>query len=96
MLEDLGRTPDEVAESLRACHIRGVRNTVRILNPIVRYVVSRTPDARTVDLTRGDRLRIVFATGRVSEIAVPDAAMQFLERFHRGEYPDLEMPTGLG
>ena len=96
MLDELGCTPDEVAESLRARHIRGVRNTVRILNPIVRYVLTRTADTASVDLIKGDRLRIEFASGRVSEFAVPDAVLQFLDRFHRGEYPDLEMPTDPG
>ena len=37
MLVDLGNTPDEVADTLRASGITGVRNTVRFLNPIVRF-----------------------------------------------------------
>ena len=96
MLEGLGQTPDEVADSLRLESIRGVRNTVRILNPIVRYVVARTPDAREVDLILGDHLRTVFADGHRTEVAVPGAVLRFLEAFHRGQYPDLELPIGPG
>lgn len=96
MLDALGRTPDEVADALRTCGIRGVRNTVRILNPIVRYVTAQNPNARSVDLILVDRLRIVFASGEALEVPVPEAVLRFLEMFHRGEYPDLEMPTSPG
>ena len=96
MLDALGRTPDEVADALRAHGITGVRNTVRILNPIVRYVTTHTPDVRAIDLILGDRLRTVFASGEVTEVAVPEAVLQFLDLFHRGAYPDLEMLIGPG
>jgi hypothetical protein len=96
MLDELGTTPDEVADALRARGIRGVRNTVRILNPIVRYTTAQTPDARAIDLILVDRLRIVFASGELTEMPVPTAVLRFLEMFHRGEYPDLEMPVGPG
>jgi hypothetical protein len=43
-----------------------------------------------------DRLRIVFADGRVTEVPVPEAVLRFLDLFHRGAYPDLEMPIGPG
>ena len=96
MLDELGRTPDEVAAAIRAHGITGVRNTVRILNPIVRYVTTQLPDARAIDLIQVDRLRIVFASGATTEVPVPDGVRRFLEMFHRGEYPDLEMPTDPG
>jgi hypothetical protein len=96
MLDELGRTPDEVADALRACGIKGVRNTVRILNPIVRYVTARVPEARAIDLILVDRLRIIFASGEATEEPVPQAVLEFLEMFHRGAYPDLEMPIGPG
>ena len=96
MLEGLGNTPDEVADSLRAQGINGVRNTVRFLNPVVRYVHTLVADAYGIDLILGDRLRIVFANGRVSEVVVPQAVLRFLDEFHRGRYPDLEMPADPG
>jgi hypothetical protein len=96
MLDALGRTPDEVADALRVRGIQGVRNTVRILNPVVRYVTAQLPEARAADLILVDRLRIVFASGEVTEVPVPEAVLEFLAMFHRGAYPDLEMPTGPG
>jgi hypothetical protein len=96
MLDELGTTPDAVADTLRARGIQGVRNTVRILNPIVRYVTSQYPDARAVDLILVDRLRIVFASGEPTEVPVPEAVLRFLEMFHRGAYPELEMPIDPG
>ncbi|HJZ53404.1 MAG TPA: hypothetical protein VKE74_00510 [Gemmataceae bacterium] len=95
MLDELGRTPDEVADSLRARGVTGVRNTVRFLNPVVRYVHTLIPGTYGIDLILGDRLRIVFADSRVTEVPVPEAVLGFLEAFHRGQYPDLEM-TGPG
>jgi hypothetical protein len=96
MLEILGRTPEEVAEALRARGVKGVRNTVRMLNPIVRYAHTCVTDVYGIDIIQGDRLRIVFADGRVSEVAVPRPVLEFLARFHRGQYPDMEMPPGPG
>ena len=96
MFEELGNTAEEVADALRARGIQGVRNTVRFLNPIVRFVHARVPDAYGIDLIQGNRLRIEFANNKVSEVAVPEPVLRFLEGFHQGRYPDLEMPTGPG
>ena len=96
MLDELGTTPDEVADALRAHGIKGVRNTVRILNPIVRYATAQTREVRSIDLIQVDRLRIVFASGEVTEVPVPEAVLRFLAMFHRGAYPDLELPIDPG
>jgi hypothetical protein len=93
ILDDLGQSADEVAAGLRARGINGVRNTVRILNPIVRYVSSLITDAYGVDLIQRERLRIEFASRQVCEVALPAAVLEFLDRFHEGCYPELEMPT---
>jgi hypothetical protein len=96
MFDQLGTTPDQVGDALRARGIRGVRNTARFLNPIVRYAHTCVTDAYSIDLTQPDRLRIVFADGRTDELAVPEAVLQFLDNFHRGLYPELEMATDPG
>jgi hypothetical protein len=92
MLDRLGTTPEEVAATLQSQGIRGVRNTVRFLNPIVRYAKSCLDGASEIDLIHGDRLRIVFATGEVNEVPVPQPVQQFLIAFHQGNYPELELP----
>ena len=96
MLDELGTTSDQIANALRALQIRGVRNAVRTLNPIVRYVLTVTKEANRADLILGSQLRTVFASGVVTQFPVPEPVLRFLEAFHRGEYPDLEMPTGPG
>jgi hypothetical protein len=93
---ELGNTPDEVAEAIRARNIRGVRNTVRMLNPIVRYAHSWITRPYSIDLLQGDRLHIVYANGEMSEVDVPKPVLEFLAQFHRGQYPDLEVQTGQG
>jgi hypothetical protein len=94
MLDRLGNTPDEVADALRASGIKGVRNTVRFLNPVVRYVQGQLTGVRDMDLIQPHRLRIEFANATVREVPVPDAVRGFLDGFHRGAYPDLELPPG--
>jgi hypothetical protein len=96
VLDDLGRTHDEVAAALRTRGINGVRNTARFLNPVVRYANSVLSSVYGIDITQRDRLRIVFADGRTSEVPVPAAVLEFLDLFHRGRYPDLEMQLGPG
>jgi hypothetical protein len=96
MLELLGQTADEVAATLRARGIQGVRNTVRFLNPVVRFAHSLLTDARGIDLIQGTEMRMVFADGREVSAEVPPAVLQFLEAFHRGDYPDLELPPREG
>jgi hypothetical protein len=96
MLEELGATPDAVANALRALGIQGVRNTVRFLNPVVRYAYALLPDVKSIDIILGDRLRIVFAKDNEQVVEVPEAVLRFLDAFHRGEYSDLEMQPGPG
>jgi hypothetical protein len=91
MLEELGATADEVADCLRKAGVRGIRNSARFLNPIVRYAHSKLSRGAAIDLILGDRLRMVFAEGDPVEIPVPGPVLRFLERFHEGHYPDLEM-----
>ena len=96
MLEELGITADEVAQSLRKAGIRGIRNTARFLNPICRKALSVMPIGCAIDLIQGNRLRMRFAHSGPVEFEVPEPVLQFLERFHEGQYPDLEMPTQPG
>jgi hypothetical protein len=96
MLNALGNNADEVADSLRAKGIKGIRHAVRFLNPIVRYAHSMTPDAYGIDLILEIKLRIVFADGLTTEQPVPKAVLDFLVLFHQGHYPDLELPLGTG
>lgn len=94
-LAQLGTTQDEVASTLQAHRIQGVRNAVRFLNPIVRYLEDRLRlDAAALDVRYDDRVRIVFGDGHRAEVPLPEPVRQFLDGFNRGDYPALELPEG--
>lgn len=91
MLDQLGTTPDEVALSLKAKGIRGVRNTVRLLNPIVRFVEMQLGDQLLhIDVTSGTTLSIARPDGSKHEMRLPPPVKEFLDAFNRGKYPELE------
>jgi hypothetical protein len=94
LLDELGATPDEVAARLKVQGIQGVRNAVRFLNPVVRYLAGRIRvDAFGLDVMKGDRVRLSYGEGTPKEeVLIPDAIRQFLDRFNRGQYPELELP----
>src|SRR5262245_47458012 len=55
LLKRLGQTADAVAQTLDAEGIRGVRNTARFLNPIVRLIHMWVgDDTLHMDVMRGD------------------------------------------
>jgi hypothetical protein len=94
VLEELGATLDEVAERLQVSGVQGVRNAVRFLNPIVRYVHERVRvDARSLDLIQGDQLRLTLGNGRKIEVVIPEPVRRFLDAFDRGRFPELELST---
>jgi hypothetical protein len=92
LLGQLGASADEVAATLEGHSIQGVRNAVRFLNPIVRYLLGRVrADASSLDVMQGDRVRLTLDSGK-EEVVMPEAVRQFLEAFSRGAYPALELP----
>ena len=93
-LRALVSSPDEVAQTLRFEGILGVRNAVRTLNPIVRYVQGRLrQDAHSLDIVAGNTLRVRYFDGRpAAETMLPDAVSALLAAFNGGAFPDLEMP----
>lgn len=87
----LGETPDDVARTLRARGIRGVRNTARSLNPVVQFIHTQLCDhAPHVGVTPYLSVRIEYPNGSKQEIPMTPAVFEFLEAFNRGKYPDLE------
>jgi hypothetical protein len=93
VLKELGATPEEVAAALRASGIRGVRNTVRFLNPIVRFAKWRLRfDVYDMDVIQPDVFRIKYRDGREKEVPLSPAVREFLNDFHRGVYPELILP----
>jgi len=92
-LAQLGTTPDEVAAALQARRVQGVRNAVRFLNPIVRYLQHLLRlDSAVLDVIPGDRVRMHFEGGRKAAVPLPESVWRFLDGFNRGDYPELELP----
>jgi hypothetical protein len=92
ILADLGTTADEVAANLKAQSIQGVRNTARFLNPVVRYAHAQLQiDEYKLDLTQPNTLRLTLPDGTQTLTPLPLAVKQFLDAFHRGAYPELEL-----
>ncbi len=88
MLRSLGKTADEVASALRAKGVRGVPNTIRHLNPIVRYIQAEVTAAGVTHLV-DNKLTIRFPDGREQEETIPQSVKDFLDAFNQGRYPDL-------
>ena len=96
ILSLLGNTADAVALTLKGNAIKGTRNTIRHLNPIVRFVQhhlrmddyhlhleQRAPDEPYV-------LCLTMAESK-EETALPRAVQEFLASFNQGAYPELEL-----
>jgi len=92
LLEELGGTTDEVSTNLHANGIQGVRNAVRFLNPIVRYLQLRLRLDASADVMQRGKVRLRFGDGSKEEVSLPGPVQQFLDAFNRGVYPELEMP----
>jgi hypothetical protein len=92
LIATLGTTPDEVAITLRARAIHGVRNTARFLNPVVRYIQSIIRvDALSVDVMTPGAIRMKM-NGHEEVAVLPKPVVKFLDAFNGGKYPDLELP----
>lgn len=97
VLAELGNTSEEVAAALETAGIQGVKNTVRYLNPIVRYVQAKLRlDDFGLDLMQRDgrrvhTLQLSLPSGPSQEAELPAPVREFLEAFNRGEHPGLEL-----
>ena len=84
LLEQMGTTADEVAATLRTKGVQGVRNTVRILNPIVRYMqIVMLIDNLDADVMTGKTLRIQGGVKK-QEVKLCQAVRDFIVAFDRG------------
>jgi hypothetical protein len=87
----MGTSAVEVAATLRTTGVQGVRNTVRVLNPIVRYIQNELRlDNLDADVMACTNFRIHGPAGR--QVPLPQTVLPFLDTFNRGSYPDLELP----
>jgi hypothetical protein len=97
VLLDLGDSADTVARTLQEHGVKGVRNTVRYLNPIVRFAQSRLRlDDYRLDVAHGDGmptyiLRMTLPNGAEESVRFPEAVKDFLDAFNSGKHAELEL-----
>lgn len=90
MLDSIGSTADEIAATLRASGIRGIRHSTRYFNPVVQYVYRQLGNhALHINVKHGTTLIVVGGTG-IREVVLSPAIRSFLAAFNAGQYPDLE------
>lgn len=80
-LAHLGKTPDEVAMSLAAEGIKGIRGKSQDC-PIARYVATIYPEWFTVGLNT------IITHGQ--SVYLPESIVAFIRRFDKGFYPELD------
>jgi len=91
LLNETGDSANIIADRLRRRGIKGVRNAVRILNPIIEYVQdSLKSSGIAMNLIDPDVLHVRLGDGAMIAAVVPQAVKDFLQSFNDGMYPDLE------
>src|SRR5580765_4721439 len=83
-LEQMGSNADEVAATLRANNVQGTRNTVRVLNPIVRYI----QNTLLLDNLEADVIvsTLCIHSSGGTQVCLPQAVLDFLDAFNRGAH----------
>jgi hypothetical protein len=90
LLTELGATCDEVASALRADGITALRGATTFRNPIVRYINRHLDIGGHISLPIGCDALTVVRDGNRRIIRLPQAIGAFLDRFHAGQYPQVE------
>jgi hypothetical protein len=91
LLAGLGATADEINAALRAEGVRARRLSTSFDNPIVRYLYRHLDIGGRLDIPLGSPVLTVAREGTWLSIPLPDAVCNFLQRFHDGHYPQLEL-----
>jgi len=90
VLEAMGSTADQVAETLRQARVRGMRDSTSFLNPVVRHLNRTLNIGGRLEVGAGGTVLLLQREGKAKEVPLPLPVQAFLDCFHRGLYPDLE------
>lgn len=90
MLDGMGSTPDQVAETLRQDRVQGMRDSTSFMNPVVRHLNRSLNIGGRLEVGAGGTVLRLQLEGKVREVPLPLPVQVFLDGFHRGLYPDLE------
>ena len=90
LLGELGATAQDVAARLGAERIKARNGATSLQNPIVRYVKCHLQESGPFYLPVRSGVLTVVDHGRWYTIQLPTPVYQFLDRFHAGDFPQLE------
>jgi hypothetical protein len=90
LLGELGATAQDVAARLGAERITARKGAASFQNPIVRYVKRHLDGIGPCYLPLRSGLLTVVTNGRWYTLQLPTPVYEFLNRFHAGEFPQLE------
>ena len=90
LLCELGATAQDVAARLGTERITARKGATSFQNPIVRYVKRHLDESGPFYLPVRSGLLTVVTNGRWYTLQLPTPVYQFLDRFHAGEFPQLE------
>ena len=91
LLVGLGATADEINATLRADGLRARRQNTSFDNPIVRYLYRHLDIGGRLDIPLGSSVLTIAREGTWLSIPLPLPVCDFLDRFHGGQYPQLEL-----
>jgi hypothetical protein len=91
-LEQLGNSPALVGETLKSHGVMGARNTVRILNPVVRFISAQLAiSSLGMDVMVPGSFRVKLLDGTTLKVSLPRPVLDFLRAFNHGHFPELEI-----
>jgi hypothetical protein len=85
----LGNSPEDVADRLWLAAARG-RDHSDAANPVLRFLANHLGSPAELRLPPGSPEVHLRRDGRSVRVALPPAVEAFLDRFYRGEFPELE------
>lgn len=91
LLTTLGASPDEINAALRSAGVRARRFNTTFDNPIVRYLYRHVDIGGRLDIPLGSSVLTIAREGTWLSISLPEPVRDFLDRFHDGQYPQLEL-----
>jgi hypothetical protein len=90
LLGELGATAQDIAARLGAERIKARKGATSFQNPIVRYVKRHLRESGPLYMPVRSGVLTVVDNGRWYSLQLPTPVYQFLDRFHAGEFPQLE------
>jgi hypothetical protein len=89
MLDAMGSTPDQVAETLRHARVRGMRDSTSFMNPVVRHLNRTLNIGGRLEVGAGGAVLRLQLEGKVREVPLPLPVQAFLDVASDGTTCDL-------